>query len=50
LYTNFEKYENDKKHASIDVLKMTIETFLNSVLKQTFDVNHEIDQENNGSD
>jgi hypothetical protein len=50
LYTNYEKYQNDKKNASVDVLKMNLETFLNSVLKQTFDVNHEIDQENNGSD
>ncbi len=46
LYSNMAKYKKDTVYTSKDLLKMTLETFLNSILKQSFDIFHKIDQQN----
>ena len=47
LYTNMATYKKDTTYAGRqDLLKMTLDTFLNSILKQTFDIFHKIDGEN----
>jgi hypothetical protein len=44
LYTNVAKYKKDTQFSDKDLLKMTLETFLNSILKQSFDIFHKIEQ------
>ena len=46
IYSNLAKYKKDTQFTSKDLLKMTLDTFLNSILKQSFDIFHKIDQQN----
>ena len=46
IYSNYDKYQEDALYKSNDVLKMTLDTFLNSILKQSFDIFHKINQDN----
>jgi len=47
IYSDFNAYKQDKSPtASIDMLKMTLDEFLNFILKQTFDPLHKIEQQN----
>ena len=51
IYSDFEKYKQDKTaNASLDILKMTVDEFLNFVLKQTFDPLHKIELQNDTAD
>ena len=46
IYSNLNAYKQDKSsYASIDMLKMTLDEFLNFILKQTFDPLHKIEQQ-----
>jgi hypothetical protein len=47
LYSDYDKYKQDNSsNAELDVLKMTLDEFLNFILKQNFDHLHKIEPQN----
>ena len=43
IYKNMDLYEKDEESKSKECLKMTLDTLLDSILKQKFDIKHDIE-------
>lgn len=51
IYSDYETFKKDNStNAQLDVLKMTLDEFLNFILKQNFDHLHKIEQQNGALD